>query len=124
MASNGSSFELNGGTLVANLAGMNREMDYAIAAAVSYHSQRALAYARQNAPWTDRTTNARNGLFSRVNRQGAGPLRQYELILGHSVPYGLWLETRWSGRYAIVKPTLNQTGPELMRTLSRAFGEI
>lgn len=85
---------------------------------MGYHATRAVAYARQNARWTDRTGNARNGLFARVNRSSMG---KYELVLGHSVPYGLWLEVRWSGRYAIIKPTLDATGRELMTTMGRLF---
>lgn len=108
----------DGGDLVINLDRMNAQMDRGIAAAMAFHSTRALTYARTNAPWTDRTSNARNALFSKVEREGVG---KYSLVMGHGVPYGVWLETRWAGRYATIKPTLEHTGPEVMRTLGRLF---
>lgn len=72
---------------------------------------------RDNAPWTDRTGNARNGLKAEHQKQ---EMRWHQLTLSHSVPYGIWLEVRWSGRYAILNPTLEKIGPELMRTATEA----
>lgn len=107
-------------TLYANLRTFNARADRAISAAISYHATRAVAYARQGAPWTDRTTNARNGLFARAERQA--PV--YRIIVGHSVPYGVWLEVRWSGRYQIIRPTIDHEGPELMKTVSMMYGRM
>jgi len=71
---------------------------------------RAESYARQNAPWTDRTGNARNGL--RVAHEKT-PMVVHRLITYHSMPYGIWLEVRWSGRYAIIGPTMVAIAPQL-----------
>ena len=71
----------------------------------------AETYMRTNAPWTDRTGNARNGLKA---HHDAKPMESHELILFHTMPYGIWLEVRWSGRYAIIAPTVAALGPELM----------
>lgn len=76
---------------------------------------RAESYMRENAPWTDQTGNARAGLRARHEKE---PLVQHELILYHTMPYGIWLEVRWSGRYAIIVPTLQQMGPEVMQMVS------
>lgn len=58
-------------------------------------------FANQNAPWTDRTTDARQGLsgepFAENGIVGAS--------IVHSVPYGIWLENRFERRYAIIGPT-------------------
>lgn len=58
-------------------------------------------FANQNAPWTDRTTDARQGLsgepFAENGIVGAS--------IVHTVPYGIWLENRFDRRYAIVGPT-------------------
>ena len=63
-------------------------------------------YARTNAPWTDRTTKARRGLRGYA---GASPLRRdcwcAAIQHGEDVHYGVWLENRWNGRYAIIGPT-------------------
>lgn len=72
----------------------------------------AETYMRFNAKWTDRTGNARNGLRA---THVANPMVRHELIVFHTMPYGIWLEVRWSGKYAIIAPTLQVIGPDLMR---------
>lgn len=58
-------------------------------------------FAKQSAPWTDRTTDARQGLsgepFAENGIVGAS--------IVHTVPYGIWLENRFDRRYAIIGPT-------------------
>lgn len=95
-------------------------VDRAVTAAMAYHATRAVAWARQNAPWIDRTTNARNGLFTRAERNA--PI--YRIIVAHSVPYGVWLEVRFNGRYQIIRPTVDHEGPEVMKTVSRLFAAM
>lgn len=99
--------------LLATLELIPQRMARAAEAAMRYHAPRALAYARQNAPWTDRTANARNGLFVTVARDGA---TGYVMTLGHGVPYGIWLEVRFSGRFAIIRPTIAHEAPEVFDT--------
>lgn len=65
-------------------------------------ADRVLSYARSNAPWGDRTGMARAGLGTDVYRDGLN----VELVLFHTVDYGLWLETIQSGRFATIMPTL------------------
>jgi hypothetical protein len=43
------------------------------------------------------------------------------IIIAHGVPYGIWLEVRFSGRYAIIGPTLVYTGDLTMRLLGNLF---
>jgi hypothetical protein len=59
--------------------------------------------AKQNAPWTDRTGNARQGLRGFVEDLSATSVALY---LTHSVEYGIYLELNYQGRYAIIMPTL------------------
>lgn len=73
----------------------------------------ALAWAKANAPWDDRTGAARAGLDVDVDSSR----NDITLTLFHTVDYGEWLETRWSGRYAIIMPTLEKFGPEIKRRL-------
>jgi hypothetical protein len=72
---------------------------------------------RQNARWTDRTANARNGLMAKHEDK---PMVKHELILYHSMPYGFWLEVRWSGKFAIIGPTMFSIAPDLTRDLTIA----
>jgi hypothetical protein len=90
-------------------------VDLALDAAVP----QAETYMRENAPWTDRTGNARNGLRAQHNKE---PFVQHELILYHTMPYGIWLEVRWSGRYAIIAPTIKKMGPEVMAMVAASVG--
>lgn len=62
-------------------------------------------YAKENRPWTDRTEKARLGLQAQVFWQDR---EHFTIFLGHGpdVEYGIWLEVRWGGRYAILVPTL------------------
>lgn len=85
-------------------------LDAAVGLAFDSMEPRAENYARQNAPWTDRTGNARAGLFAKHQNK---PLQEHSLTVYHTMPYGYWLELRWSGRYAIIGPTLLNTAPDL-----------
>lgn len=68
-----------------------------------------LEYAKQNAPWLDRTGMARAGLDVQVTRSNG----QIILELYHTVEYGLWLEVIQNGRYATIMPTLEQYAPRV-----------
>lgn len=103
-------------TLTPNIKKLPLKLERAIVAAIEYHATRAEAYARSNAPWTDRTTNARNGLFAVTEHE---PFKAHRIILSHSVPYGIWLEIRWSGKYQIILPTIDRTGRDVMDTIGK-----
>jgi hypothetical protein len=64
-------------------------------------------WMRSNAPWTDRTGNARQGL----NTQIEGSREEIALLFAHGVFYGIFLELRNSGHYAVVNPALDHWGP-------------
>ena len=66
-------------------------------------------YAQANAPWDDRTGEARANLTAEVTTEGDSVL----LILSHGVDYGQWLETIQSGRLAIIMPTLEHFAAQI-----------
>lgn len=74
----------------------------------------ALEFAKGQAPWTDRTGAAREGLDTSVQWEGA------EIVweLYHQVEYGIWLETILNGKYSVIMPTLELFAPEVGRGLS------
>lgn len=74
-------------------------------------------YAQNNAPWTDRTGAARDGLSTDVFEEGGFIV----IELYHTVEYGVWLELIQDGAYAIIMPTLEVMGPEV---LGRAGGAL
>lgn len=64
------------------------------------------ADAQNGAKWTDRTGEARRRLNGSYEVVSSG----YKLILSHGVDYGIWLELANEKRYAIIIPTIQQTG--------------
>ena len=71
-----------------------------------------VSYAQANAPWTDRTGNARKELQGVVVWNDN---THFTIFLGHGkeIYYGIWLEVRWGGRYAIILPTIHAFAPQI-----------
>jgi hypothetical protein len=93
------------------------KMHAGLAAVTSGFAQNVQEYAREHAPWEDRTGDARGGLTA----EGRQRLTSYSIILYHTVDYGIWLEVRWDGKYAIILPTIEHMGHELMDRLQIAL---
>lgn len=77
--------------------------------------------AKHNAPWTDRTGNARTGLFGTAERDAARKVVIIYLSHGPAIDYGIWLELANSGRNAILMSTIEAHLPELKRMLDDIF---
>jgi len=120
MASSGT-FTYDNKTLQRNLEELPDRVDAYVHATVDYGSQKVVAYAKQNATWTDRTGAARSGLRTITEWV---PRKRHAIVLFHSVTYGIWLEVRFAGRYAIILPTLQVQGPEVMRLLNKLFDRL
>lgn len=111
---------LSGGGTFRGIEGMQavvRSMGDTLPAAVAQGSQQLaddmIDYARPNAPWTDRTGDARKELRAGVEREGT----QVTVFLEHGVPYGIYLENRFNGRFAIIRPTMEafkRLAPKIM----------
>jgi hypothetical protein len=107
-------------TLTPNLKRLFPVIDAAVDLAFDAMEPRAETKMRQGAPWTDRTGNARNGLMA---KHDGTPMVEHVLTLYHSMPYGFWLEVRWSGRYAIIGPTMFDIAPELTGNITVAIDQ-
>lgn len=105
-------------TLTPHLARLAVEAEAGLVAITHEFAGRVEEHAQSNAPWEDRTGNARDGLHAWAEN---GVFRHI-IWLAHSVSYGIWLEVRWSGRFAIIVPTIEVMGPQLMHELE--FGSI
>lgn len=103
------------GDLPKNLVNLNPYVEKRIAAATHAFAPRAEAYLKRTAPWTDRTTNARSGLFARPDVRGLSS----RIILGHGVDYGIWLEISNSGAYAVIIPAIPVLGPQYIKLAAR-----
>lgn len=100
-----------------NLRQFDDRANDAIAKVFRYQENASENYMRSNAPWTDRTTNARNGLYSKADQEAT----QHSLLISHGVPYGIFLEVSNSGRDGIIVPTWLRTSDELWKMLSKLF---
>lgn len=107
-------------TLTPSIKAAPEVVDNYVAQIMSYFAPRVESYARSNASWRDRTGNARSGLHASASHLGSS----HAIELSHSVPYGIWLEVRWSGRYAIINPTIENQGRELMATFRNLMSKL
>ena len=107
------SFEFKPGSLKRNLRTFNYDINALVAAVVDYRGDRSVDWMKSNAPWTDRTGNARATLAA----YGLHGFDFHELHLHGGMPYQIWLEIRWAGRYAIIGPAVKYQGLALMNQL-------
>lgn len=73
---------------------------------------------RAGAKWTDRTGNARAGLFAQHDKT---PMVEHTLTLYGAMPYSIWLELRWSGKYAVIGPTMLHETPQMAADVAAAI---
>lgn len=78
--------------------------------------------ARANAPWTDRTGNARSGLFGVATRDAAQKLVIVYLSHGPDLDYPIWLELAHGGTFQIVMPVVQRHLPAIKADLQAIFG--
>lgn len=104
-------------TLTPSLQRLLPKVDAGVDLAFDMIEPRAETYMRTNAPWTDDTGNARNGLMA---QHDSTPMVEHTLTLYHTMDYGYWLEVRWSGRYAIIGPTMLEIAQELSIAVTNA----
>lgn len=68
------------------------------------------SWMKSNAPWTDRTGNARQTLYAEVTDLAN---RFVELEIGQMMSYGIFLELANAGRYAILGPAIDYFLPKI-----------
>lgn len=104
-----------------NLEQLPAKIDGQIHAVFEYQSTKVVRHMKTTAPWRDRTGNARSGLGTEVEWV---PQTSHAIRLFHRVTYGIFLETRWAGRYAVILPTIERFGPDTMRLLNKLFAKL
>lgn len=115
----------------------------ALQAVANYWGQSVQDQSRENAPWEDRTGNARGGLFFAVDGFGLSPLTgevtpdaeaqmsdvavesgdadTLIITLAHTVYYGKFLELSNGGRYAVIMSTIESNLSSLERQVQEVF---
>lgn len=113
-------FRFNGRGLSTELKTFNPKVDKALTAAFAYQESRSETRMRTQARWTDQTGNARSSLFAKASKVA----QTYKLLLSHGVGYGIYLETRFSGRYAIVRPEILLASSDLQRLIRKLIATL
>ena len=73
-------------------------------------------YAKNEAPWTDRTGNARQNLKGQAEWISADKIM---IAVSHHMSYGYWLELAHGREYAILEESIEENVEELYRALRR-----
>lgn len=110
-----------GGTdriVIQNMQRYERRVYEAIRYVADYFAPVLENYAKANAPWVDRTGNARASLHAFKRELSEAVV---ELYLAHGMDYGIHLERRFQGRYAIILPTLQAHYPQVGQMLREIF---
>lgn len=97
------------------------KIDAAVGLVFDMAEAEAETYARGNASWTDRTGNARAGLMAKHTGEA---MRWHELVIYNSMSYGIWLEVRFSGRYAIIGPTMAHMSDIIAANIATAIHHV
>ena len=74
-------------------------------------------WLKDNAPWTDRTGNARQALYAEV----IPAIGEIVILLSHGVDYGFYLETKYAGRYAVIAPAIDHWLPVVIREMQQVI---
>ena len=107
------------------LKSFEEHMDAAIAVYANTQAERLIGYAKENRPWTDRTGAARQRLNAYVTDIPSEEKRQgYRINLAHGVDYGVWLELAMEKRYAILFPTVELKGNEVIAGMKNLVRKI
>lgn len=107
-----------GGQMLARLQEYDGKVKRALHVVAEYFAPIVESYAKDNAPWTDRTGNARQGLTGSIQDISETVVHLY---LSHKMDYGVYLELKNSGRYAIILPTLEAHYAEIKKRLDSIF---
>lgn len=75
------------------------------------------AEAKQNAPWVDRTSNARNSIQGNFGWKG----KHAVITLSGNMEYSVYLELANEKKYAILVPTIERNAPEVIKAYRRIF---
>lgn len=110
-----------GGTdrvVLANMTRYGERVIEAINAVADYFSAVVETEAKTGAPWTDRTSNARQTLSGFKVELAKDVVAIY---LAHGMDYGIFLETMGQGKWAIILPTLEANYTPIMQMLRDIF---
>lgn len=111
-------------TLTANFSqASNRAVQY-LARTTEYYSLRSETFAKSKAKWTDRTGNARGSLAGTYTASIGRDSARFEITIAHGMPYGIWLELRWNGKFSIINKTVENQGKAFFDTANKVMAKM
>lgn len=114
-------FTFNSKNLEKGLEIFQDKVDIAVRMYAETSALKLEAHAKDKAPWTDRTGEARKRLKGSVERTSP---TIYRIKLAHGVDYGKWLELAHAKRFATIAPTINLKSQEIFNGLDRLFDKM
>lgn len=115
----GLKFDIN--SLENGLSSMEDKFDVAIRLFANTAASKLEDSAKENRPWTDRTSSARLRMKGKAFKVNNG----YKLELAHGVNYGVWLELANEGKYAIIDKTIRYVGAfEIMPSFTNFMNKL
>lgn len=108
-----------GGDLLNNLKTMSKRAPVAVRMYAETAAKKLELSAKQRAPWTDRTAQARQRLSAYVTEIQPGICT---ITLAHGVPYGVFLELAHEKRFATIMPSIQRVSPEIMKGFKVLIG--
>lgn len=114
------SVKFNMGGLTGGISSLESKAKTALKMYANQSALKLQNYARVNAPWQNRTGNARQTLTGTVDTFTD---EKVVLKLAHGVDYGKWLELAHNKKFAIIPQTIQYVGTyEIMPGLNILFG--
>ena len=90
-------------------------LNEAIFALAQFYAPQIESWMKANAPWVDRTGNARQSLWAVASREGHNVI----IEMGYGVIYAIYLEYANGGRYSVIQPALDEWGGQLGAAVQR-----
>lgn len=109
-----------GGNIRVNLQKLDPRLYALISAVVDFTRDKAVGEMKEAAPWKDRTGNAR----ATLNAKSKHDKTHHLLTLFGGMPYQIWLEIRWSGKFAVISKQVPIQGAALMRRLDGLMARL
>lgn len=102
------------------IAAVDKKAQAAVEMYAKNQAKNLESFAKRNAPWTDRTGMARKSLNAEASKTKNGE----RITLAHGVDYGICLELKNEKRCAIIKPTIELKGQEVLKGYSNLLNKM
>lgn len=102
---------------------LDAKVQRALLGVCKYWDGKIETHMKHQAPWHDRTTNARNGLAARAAKLAGN---RFAIILSHAVDYGIYLErgTRHMKARPIINPTIDLYAPKVIAFTTKLMDRL